>query len=398
MSISTRMLSAALSLVLASGCATAPPPAPAPPAADLFSDSRFQAPPQPVRTDQLFELSPAMKAHLESRAFRSQLKIAGPQQGLFNALYQQGELKLQYDAEITRDAAATFAAKKGNCLSLIIMTAAFARALGIEVVFQAVEVDEQWSRSGNMYVASTHVNLRLPMRSAAVGSHLRSSRSALVIDFVPPEESTQFLVQPIDEPTVVAMFLNNRAAEELAADRVDNAYWFARAAIEKSPSYVVAYNTLGVIYQRRGDLALAERVYKRALLREREDTIVMHNLVPVLAKLGKAEESAALAARLASIEPVPPFYYFQKGVKAMDEGRFKDARALFMREVQRSPYYHEFHFWLALAHLRLGETERANEAMARALDTSTTDSATRLYSAKLAHLKSLAADPRKRSY
>ena len=396
MTIATRMLLSLLSLVLASGCAT-PPPAPPPPAADLFSDESFKAPARPVRTDQLFALSSAMKAHLDAPAFRAQLRSAGPQQGLFDALYKKGDLKLQYDAEITRDAAATFKDKKGNCLSLIIMTAAFAKALGLEVVFQSVEVAQQWSRNGNMYIASTHVNLSLPMRSDATGSHL-GRRTSLTIDFVPPEDASGFLVQPIDEATVVAMFLNNRAAEELGAGRIDDAYWYARAAIDKKPSYVVAYNTLGVIYQRRGELVLAERVYKRALEREREDTIVMHNLVPVLAHLGKAEESKALAARLASIEPVPPFYYFQKGVKAMEQGRFLDARLLFTREVQRSPYYHEFHFWLALAHLRLGETARANAEMARAIDTSTTDSATRLYSAKLAHLQSLAADQRKRPY
>lgn len=395
MTIATRMLLSFLLLVLASGCAT--PPAPMPPATDLFSDAGFKSPARAVRTDQLFALSSAMKEHLNTAAFRVQLRSAGPQQGLFDALYKKGDLKLQYDAEITRDAAATFAAKKGNCLSLIIMTAAFAKALGLDVVFQAVEVEDQWSRNGNMYVASTHVNLSLPVRDESLGAHVRR-RTSLTIDFVPPEDSARFLVQPIDEATVVAMFLNNRAAEELAAGRIDDAYWFARAAIEKNRSYVAAYNTLGVIYQRRGEFALAERVYKRALEREREDTIVMHNLVHVLARVGKAEESRELAARLASIEPVSPFYYFQKGVKAMEQGRYQDAKRLFTREVQRSPYYHEFHFWLALAHLRLGETASANAEMARAIDTSTTDRAARLYSAKLAHLQSLAANQRKRSY
>ena len=394
MGIAIRTLLATWSLVLASGCVTAPAAPSMPAAADLFSDALFQIAAQPVRADQLFSLSAPMKAHLDSPAFRTQLKVAGPQRGLFDALYKKGDLKLQYDAEVTRDAAGTFAAGKGNCLSLIIMTAAFARALGLEVVFQAVEVDNQWSRNGDLYVASTHVNLSLPIRGDVTGSHVRG-RNSLLIDFVPPEDAARFLVQPIDEATVMAMFLNNRAAEELGAGRVDQAYWFARAAIDKNPSYVVAYNTLGVIYQRRGELGLAERVYKRALEREREDTIVMHNLVPVLAGLGKVDESQALAARLASIEPVAPFHYFQKGVKAMQEGRYHDAKRLFAREVQRSPYYHEFHFWLALAHLRLGETQLANDAMARAIDTSTTDRATRLYLAKLAHLRSLAADPRK---
>jgi Tfp pilus assembly protein PilF len=189
--------------------------------------------------------------------------------------------------------------------------------------------------------------------------------------------------------------MNNRAAEEMAANKVDAAYWWARAAIEKDPSYITAYNTLGVVYQRHGNFELAERVYKRALDREREDTIVMHNLVPVLARLGKNEESKALATRLATIEPTPPFYYFDKGMKALEEKKYGEAKSLFEREVSRSPYYHEFHFWLAIAHWRLGEARAARDQMTLAVDTSTTGEATKLYSGKLNYLKSLTQAGRK---
>ena len=395
MNIAIGKLLAIGTLVMAGGCATAPPPML--PATDLFSDASFGPPARPVRSDQLFALSEPMKAHLNSAPFRAQLRLAGPQRGLFDALYKKGELKLEYDAAVTRDAATTFAAKKGNCLSLVIMTAAFAKALGIDVNFQAVLVDEQWSRTGTIYIASTHVNLSLPISTDSVNSY-SMARHALTIDFLPPDEASQLGTKRLDEDTITAMYLNNRAAEELAADRLDEAYWWARAAVEKSPSFVVAYNTLGVIYQRHGNMELAERVYKRALEREREDTIVMHNLVPVLAHLGKAEESKALAARLASIEPTPPFYYFTKGMKAMGEGRYADAKALFGREVKRSPYYHEFHFWLALAHLNLGESRAAGDELKLAFDTSTTESSTRLYSAKLNHLRAQSSAAPRRAF
>lgn len=391
----TRLLLALTTLLLAAGCATAPPPMP--PATDLFHDASFKPPASPIRAEQLFAISPAMRAHLDSPAFRAQMRMSGPQQGLFDALYKKGELKLEYDSTVTRDAAGTFAAKKGNCLSLVIMTAAFAKALDVDVQFQSVQIDEQWSRNGSIYVSSAHVNLSLPFRTETSGSHTRVG-SALTIDFLPPEDANYFRVQPISEQTIVSMFMNNRAAEELAADRLDEAYWWARAAIGNTPGYIVAYNTLGVIYQRHGDLALAERVYKRALARETEDTIVMNNLVPVLARLGKTEESAALAARLKEIEPTPPFFYFQRGMKAMAEGRYADAKALFAREVKRSPYYHEFHFWLAIAHLRLGEKNAADEEMTRAVDTSTSEDASRLYSTKLAYLRAQSNEARKRAY
>ena len=59
-----------------------------------------------------------------------QIRIKGPQLGLVDALQKHTQLKLEYDAARTKNAAATFASRTGNCLSLVIMTAAFAKELG----------------------------------------------------------------------------------------------------------------------------------------------------------------------------------------------------------------------------------------------------------------------------
>ena len=50
------------------------------------------------------------------------------------------------------------------------------------------------------------------------------------------------------------MYMSNRAAESLTRNRVDDAYWFARAAISQDPHFLTAYNTLGVVYKRHGNL------------------------------------------------------------------------------------------------------------------------------------------------
>lgn len=388
MNTGTRLLLTICTMVFVAGCATEPPLPPMPSATDLFSDKTFSAPPEPVRSDNLFTLSAPMQAYLHSSRFSQHVRNSGAEHGLVDALYKKGELKLEYDSQITRTAAGTYEAKKGNCLSLVIMTAAFAKELGLDYEFQNVLVDEQWSRTGSMYFASTHVNLKFKVRK----EHLRTYDTAdrtLTVDFMPPADAKDLRTRPIEENRLVAMYLNNRAAEEMALNRVDAAYWWAKAAIEKDPSYITAYNTLGVVYQRHGSFAMAERVYKRALDREREDTIVMHNLIPVLARLGKTEESNAMAARLKTIEPTPPFFYFDKGIKALEEKKYAEAKSLFEREVARSPYYHEFHFWLAIAHWRLGEARAARDQMTLAVDTSTTADATKMYSGKLNYLRSL---------
>jgi Flp pilus assembly protein TadD len=381
----TRLLLCICSLLLATGCATRPAALLPPPSADLLSDQRFKPPSEPVGADGLFTLSAPMKAYLHSKQFKAEVLYHGPERGLVNALYKKGELKIEYDATLTRTAAQTYAAGMGNCLSLVIMTAAFAREMGLVVNYQNVIVEEQWSRNGDIYFASTHVNL-------ALGSRVRYARSddpanRLVIDFIPSENAAAQHTLPLDENAIIAMYMNNRAAEAMMQGRVDDAYWWARAAIAQQPAFLTAYNTLGVVYQRHGDNAMAERVFRRALEREPEDRILLRNLLPVLQVQGKLADAAAVSRLLTSIEPTPPFHFFNLGMKAMQQEKFAEAKKLFAREVRRAPYNHEFHFWLAIAHWRLGDARAAREEMSKAIDTSVTTDSTQKYSAKLAFLR-----------
>jgi tetratricopeptide (TPR) repeat protein len=370
-----------ISLLLA-GCASAPPP---PAASQVFNDAAFRPPSGRIGTDDLFTLSPAMRAYVSTPAFRAEMRAKGPERGLFDALYRKGELQIEYNSAITRNAAEAFAAGSGNCLSLVIMTAAFAKELGLTPHFQTVVVDATWSREGALYLANTHVNLRLGPRLdwGEAGDPARQ----LTIDFLPPKDLATYRAYPLEEKEVKSMYMNNRAVESMLAGRLDDAYWWARGAVTDDPVSAVGYNTLGVIYQRHGDLQMAERVFRLALEREPENLVAMRNLAPVLAQLGRGAESHALERRLASIQPEPAFHFFTLGRAAMDRGDFVAAKALFEREVKRAPYYDEFHFWLGLAHFSLGETAQAREQLALALKASNTTDGRGRYSAKLDRMR-----------
>jgi Flp pilus assembly protein TadD len=256
------------------------------------------------------------------------------------------------------------------------------------VRYQNVLIEETWSRSGGLYLLSGHVNLVLAYRAPDLLSGTESER-ALVVDFLPDQRADRRYMQPLEEDDIVMMYQNNRAAEAMVQGKLDDAYWWARAATSGNPRTALAYNTLAVIYERHGNLAMAERAYRAALMREPESPAALRNFEPVLVALGKTEEAKALAQRIARIEPIPPFHYFNKGVTAYRNGDFDEARNLFEREVKRAPYYDEFHFWLAASLLQLGEIDEAREQLALAADTSTRQDTRKIYNAKLAHLRQL---------
>jgi Tfp pilus assembly protein PilF len=378
---------AAFLMVLLTGCASAPSPAPT---ADLYRDASFAPPTKPVNTDDLFTLSPEMRAYLHSPAFSSLVRSRGQEYGLLEALYNGSKtgLKLDYDASFTRNAAETYRERAGNCMSLVIMTAAFAKELDMRVNYQSVIIDDSWSRHGGLYLLSGHVNLVLGLRPVNQVSGTDADR-ALVVDFLPDARASKRYTRPLDEEEIVMMYQNNRAAESLVEGKIDDAYWWARAATSGNPRMALAYNTLGVVYERHGDLAMAEKAYRAALTREPENVVALRNLQPVLMELGRPEEAKEVAQRVARIEPIAPFQYFNQGVTAYQQGKYSAAKDLFEREVKRAPYYDEFHFWLAASLLKLGDVQEAREQLSLAADTSTRKDTRNLYNAKLAHLRQL---------
>jgi len=376
-----------LASLLAAACATVP----APPQSDrLFADALFGAPSHPIRADDVFAVSPEMRRFLATE-IPLDLQEKGPQRALFNALYRKQQLQLDYDAAITRNAAEAFAARAGNCLSLVIMTAAFAKEMDLTVTYQQVYTDETWGRVDDVTMAIGHVNLTLGMRS----SFLRYSTyeaERLTIDFLPPSDTRGMRSQVLGERTIVAMYMNNRAVESMLAGRVDDAYWWVREAIVHDPTLLSAYNTLGVVYERHGNLAQAERALNHVLAREPGNTRVMPNLVRVLRAQGRAAEANALERELARLEPEPPFSFYKRGIAALRTGDYRTAKELFAREVERAPYYHEFHFALAAAHLGLGEQELARRHLELAIAGSPTPRDRDLYTAKLDRINAQRGD------
>jgi tetratricopeptide (TPR) repeat protein len=375
----------ALALALLLGaCAAAPPAAPVD---RLFADHLFKPPAEPVDATEVFAVSPEMKDYLATTV-GVQPGHKGRQQALADALRNKAQLKLDYDGAYTRNAAQAFAARSGNCLSLVIMTAALAKQMGIPVRFQNVYVDETWSRLGDLYFSAGHVNLSLGGKPPEIGSRLDDGEQ-LTIDFMPPEDLRGSVWRSIHEATVLAMYMNNRAAEALATNQLDDAYWYAREAARQDPGFITVYNTLGVVYLRSGHLHEAEQALAFGLQREPANANLMSNMVNVLQRQGRVEEAKQFEDRLARLEPNPPFAFFSRGVLAMDQGNYRGARDLFTKEVERAPYYHEFHFWLALALVKLGDNQKAKQQLALAMENSTTRSDHDLYAAKLERIKAI---------
>lgn len=384
-------LLAALLITTLTACNT-PPPLQSSIPEHLFHDQLFAATNEVIDHQQIFKVNPAMRQFIASH-ITPDLRHKSMQQALFDALYHKGQLRLTYDASVTRDAADTFAARSGNCLSLVIMTAALAKELDLTVQYQEIIVDQNWSRSGELYFSNGHVNIVLGKKRFDTRQSYDKSYW-LTIDFLPPEDTVGQKSFELEEKTIIAMYMNNRAAEALARNELDQAYWWAREAIVSDANFATAYNTLGVIYYRHNNLDAAYQASLQARHLSPENTNTMANMVQILTSLGKVDEARKLDAQLTQAQPIAPFHFFKQGQAAMEKSDFKQAKLWFEKELARAPDYHEFHFWLGLAHYRLGEFKQAEEQLTLAKESSLNKKDHALYQAKLDHLHAISQQGR----
>jgi tetratricopeptide (TPR) repeat protein len=263
-SASPRWLLPLLGLILVlGGCATRVPTIET---QHLLRDELFARPARVFDAQALFELSPEMLDYLRMRLPQISTR-ADPRQALLDALYSNSDLRLAYDGSHTLTAREAFAARTGNCLSLVIMTSAFAKHLGLPVSYRRVVMDEMFTRNDNLTLASGHVNLVLAPVPHRLWRH-DGDDASLTVDFLPSEDTRGQQSLPLEERTLVAMYLNNRAVEALGQGRLDEAYGWAREAVLQDRRFVPAANTLGVIYSRAGHPAAAEAALRHALANE----------------------------------------------------------------------------------------------------------------------------------
>ncbi len=383
MKIIIPLLTLLLSLLL-SACAS-PPQLSATQAQTLLNDVLFPAPSDTINADEVFALSAEMRQFI-AVDIANQLRTKGEQQGLFDALYSEGKLKIEYDATETKNAAQAFAARTGNCMSLVLMTAAFAKEIGLEVQFQNVHLKPSWSRNGALLFNAGHVNVIL-LEKHTPKSFFSGVRRQMTVDFLPPEDMRHLATEIISENTTIAMYMNNRAAESLAQNQLDNAYWWVRSAIMQDTFYLSSYNTLGAIYRAHGDLQLAQNAFAFALAQDPKDSSVMLNLSYTLRALDRFEEADVLAKRAEKERPYKAYHFFGLGQQAMKEENFLAAKEFFNKEVRNAPENPEFHFWLASALFQLGELTSAEQAVSQAIKYSISPKDTKMYLVKLAEIK-----------
>jgi tetratricopeptide (TPR) repeat protein len=312
-----------------------------------------------VTREDLFRLPPELDAKLRE----AKLEHVTTQQKLKHlmALIFGADLRgFGYAAGHSTVAAQTWQNKRGDCLSLTVLTYAVARSLHMQAQMQEVRVPVFFDRRGQLDVVNQHVNVLF--RKAHRNLEESEARD-VVIDFE-PDFAYRRAGRALTEDGILARYYNNIATEHLVAGRRQLAHAHFRAAIRTDPSYGASYGNLAVLYREAGRVREAEQLLLQAARLSETPDVALYELVQLVQAQGRTADAQRYAEILHAARERDPYYWTGLGVQRLDAGEVKGAIAALERARDMSRGFDEVHRYLALAYWRAGDIAKARQELA----------------------------------
>lgn len=346
---------------------------------------------EPESTVEIFALPDSIKQQLK--------KVSNPHhdtsrkaKAIISFILTYADNGLLYDNSSTLIAAETVANGRANCLSLSILAYSMATELGLDAVFQDVQIPEYWTSDSNQSWLNGHVNVRLLQKDISDNTFgLTLLGKDIVVDFDPFSSKQNFPARLISRDRVIAMFYNNKAAQAFSEKNYAQAFAYYEAAATIDPNFAVTWSNIGILYRIHGMYRLAEQSYNLSLHLDPDSMNTLSNLAFLYQKTGRKKEANQLERQVLAKRNSNPYYYLMLGNEAFKRSDMKEAISQFNRSLQLERRNHEAYFGLAKTYYALQDTARVSLYLEKALRAASSAHEQQRYQHKLAILNQVAA-------
>lgn len=287
-------------------------------------------------------------------------KSRDPGKRAYSLVYQifnGNALDLEYENSKTKTAVETFHARSGNCLSFTFMFVSMARYMGIDARFQEVFTLPTWNRKGELVMLNRHMNARVFVPGFAFD-----------VDFNPFENRKKFSKRVISDKRAFSQYYNNIGAEYFVKGRLETAIQYFRKSLSTDAEVSFVWSNLGVAYKKYNMPAEAERSYLHALSLNKREYTAMANIAKLYLETGRQKDAEPYLRKVENFRNKNPYYHFDLGEKAYFSNHFEVAVRHYKRAIRRKDKDHEFYFSLARAYFKLGENQKATQALKKAAE------------------------------
>ncbi len=307
-------------------------------------------------------------------ALETRFAAAGSQQARVDQILEfvfRG-IGLSYSLTPTRNAAATFHSRQGNCLSFVNLFVGVARHRRLNPFYVEVEDYQRWKYQDGSVVSAGHI---------VAGMYVDGELSTF--DFLPYEPKSYRSFKPIDDLQAAAHYFNNLGAEALLDGDLDRAESYVRLAHRLDPQFSKAISNLGVVLMRRGDAVEASKVLEAGLALYPDNVALLANSARAYQLAGRQSEAVSLFTRIDAVDHANPYFFVYRGELALSHGDPRQALDFMRKALRRDSENPEVHLGLVKVFLATGDLGRARHHLQRALQLDATHEEARRYAAML---------------
>jgi tetratricopeptide (TPR) repeat protein len=269
--------------------------------------------------------------------------------------WEKDGLGFQYRSHPTLTAAEAFEQRRGNCLSLVNLFVAIARAAELRVYFVEVEDFETFYRYEGTVVRSTHV----------VGGVITEG-AMRTVDFLPDREKRYHKLRVIDDAQAVAHYYNAVGAEAMLAGDMERAEALFQKSIAAAPRFVGVWNNYGILLKRTGRLDEGIAALERALAIDPGFLPAMENLTGYYRLAASPDKSKQMAHRALEQKSRNPYYLSSQALAALMRGETDEAEKLLRRARRIDRTIPEIHLLLGRLELARNHPAKAERMFEKA--------------------------------
>jgi tetratricopeptide (TPR) repeat protein len=269
----------------------------------------------------------------------------------------------------------------GNCLSLAILTKAYASLVGLKVEYRKVNSAPVYSRDNGIISLSSHVQTHIFAPPQTNRNKFSFYFSKVIIDYFPASRGA--IGGVVNDDDFVSMYYQNLAAKALMTNDYNLAYSLLAAALQLSSNNIETLNTLAVLHKKAGKPDVAESIYRHILEQTEGSVSVLSNYVILLEKMNRNEDAAVYEDMYMEIEDDNPYRWHDLANEAYGKEKYSKALYLYKKSADMAPYLHENYFGQAKVYFQLGNKNKASKAMEKASELAYTLADEKRYLAKL---------------
>lgn len=272
---------------------------------------------------------------------------------------------------------------KGNCMSLAVITGAFAEVVGLEYSFREITTLPIFDKQNNLILSSSHVQSILYDEGfLPEDGFIYISKPSIVIDYFP--DSDNRVGRKVSKSSFISMYYKNIAADALINNQLSEAFNLAEKSYQYDSSNIAVINLLGVIHRRAGDNISAENIYKAGMKVDSSNLALLSNYMVLLKSEQRFVEADRIEQKLDLLDDPNPYQWLEQAYTAKNN---RKAALYFQKALKKAPYLHQAYMGLYQIHLAEGKKLQAKQMLSKALEWSYEAEERKLYKYKLYSLR-----------